>query len=547
MNRPTRSIFWRAAVCCGCLLLTLTGPLAAEDPLEIPTTIENFTGDLPDTPSLAADLGLKVEGDKAYLALEQAIALALQRNLTLVVQRYTRSQSILGILQNKGIYDYNLQIDGTFSDSETPTPSPELEASQSESQRIDSQVNRLTPLGGTATVQFNNSRSASNSPFASVNPSYNSTINLNYFQPLLRNFGRLVTERNLVVARTNVAISREDFQSQVESIIQQTSDTYWSLVESLEQLAVAEESLTLAEELHEMNRIQVEVGTKAPLEMVSSEAGVAARRQDIIRLRAQVADAADELRRLGNLERALPWTAKIVPLTQPEVAHETIDVMAAVKTALENRPDVARRKLQNDTLELDAKVALNQKQPRLDVSAGWGTSGLAGDFNDPVRGLVSTDLPDAVEQALDRDFTGWRVNVTFAYPIENRDAKARSAIADLAAEQGDYQLQELELLVVAEVRSAARGVATAAEQIESAKVSSRLAQKNLDAEQKRYENGLSTSFQVLEIQENLSEAKRTEVSAVISYRRAETAYYRAIGQLLEQHDVVLADDDPAEE
>jgi len=129
-----------------------------------------------------------------------------------------------------------------------------------------------------------------------------------------------------------------------------------------------------------------------------------------------------------------------------------------------------------------------------------------------------------------------------AFPLQNRAATATSAEADLAVEQADLELRRLELQVWREVRGAARTLAAAAQRIEIAGVSGELAQRSLDAEQKRYENGLSTSFEVLQIQENLSEARSREVSAVVSYRRAETAYYRAIGRLLERYGVVLAGD-----
>ncbi|MEE8526623.1 MAG: TolC family protein, partial [Thermoanaerobaculia bacterium] len=342
--------------------------------------------------------------------------------------------------------------------------------------------------------------------------------------------------------------SREDFQFQIEGVIQQVADTYWNLVEAREQLTVAQESLSLAQDLHKMNKIQVEVGTMAPLETVQSEAGVAIREEDIIRRHAAVEDSADALRRLVNLDRRELWDIGILPVTAPEIAHYPIDVAEAIDVALENRPDVRRQRLLIKNRELDAKVAQNQKKPSLELRAAYGLNAVDGNLSDPVTGelIEAGGYSDALQQILDIDFDGWSLGLTFAYPLQNRVAKARSIRADLALAQIDVELRDLEQQVVAEVRRTARGVETAAKQIESAKVSSRLARENLNAEQKRYENGLSTSFQVLEIQEDLSLARSREVSAVITYRRALTGYRRSVGRLLEAHGVEL-DDDGAEE
>jgi outer membrane protein TolC len=548
MNRSMQSTVWRAGWVPAGLLLVLPHLLAAQGPegqtLEIPTAIAS--SDAPGSGDLVQELGLVVEEDKLDLTLEQAIALALDRNLTLVVQRYQRSQAIRGIEQNRGAYDLNVEATGGTSENTSPQSSA-LQATGgaplvTEGQQTNITLSQLTRLGGTAQIFFNNSRGASSDRTEFFNPSYRIDFDVQYNQPLLSGFGREVTERNLIVARTNAAISREDFQTQVETVIQQTSDGYWNLVESLEQLKVAEESLSLAEDLHRMNQIQVEVGTMAPLEVVTSEARVAARRQDIIRFRAQVEDNADALRRLANLDQL--WDVQLAPVTDPEAVHVPIDLGEAVRTALEFRPDIRRRRLENETLELDARVARNLKKPRLDLSARFGYNALDGNLRDRDTGeiLALGDYFNALDQITSTQFNGWQLGFTFAYPLQNRDARAQSAIADLAAEQGEVVLDDLELQILTEVRSAARAVRTAIDQIESAKVSRRLAERNLEAEQKRYENGLATTFQVLEIQEDLSEARRIEVSAVIQYRRAETAYFRAIGKLLEEVGVVLSDD-----
>lgn len=511
-----------------CAVLLPVG--AAAEGVEIQST----SGSAEERPALnsLADLGLDVQDGSTELTLEDVISAAIQRNLSLDVQRLRRDRSQLSIAAAYGIYDLNLNVRVSRNENTSP-PSSTLQEAEIITDDADSWNNtltQLTPFGGSAELSFNNSEAGSTDQAQQPNPLSRIDLDINFTQPLLRNFGRRVTEQGLLVARNDDAISREEFQLEVESVVSDVIVQYWSLVEALEQLEVAEESLELAKELHEMNRIQVEVGTKAPLEMVQSEVGVATREEDIIRLSASVEDAADNLRQLINLDQGSLWEIGIVPVTDPEVEHVPIDLKEAVQTAIEERPDVRRQLLSNSTLEIQAEVAANQKKPRLDLFAEYAFNGIAGSYS------------DTFDQIVDNDFNGWTVAATFAMPIQNRQAKAESAQADLAVSEGNASLRNLKQQVLTEVRRNARAVETAAKQIESARVSSKLADRNLDAERKRYENGLSTSFQVLEIQEDLSNARSREVSAVINYRQALSNFHRALGTLLSENNIKVAEE-----
>jgi outer membrane protein TolC len=499
-----------------------------------------------------ADLGLRVIDNRVELTLQDAIAIALERNLSIDVERFRRSQSSLGITEARGIYDLDFSS-VFFVSSDTSPPISALEQTGGEllSSRVtawNSSFSQLTPFGGTAVLDLNNSRVSSSDAARLFNPSFRLDFDLTLTQPLLRSFGRKVTEQTLVINRNNSAISREAFQSQVESVVSDVVVTYWALVEAQEQLEVAKESLALAKDLDSMNRIQVEVGTLAPLELVQSEAGVATREEAIIRNEAAVEDNADTLRQLLNLDRGELWDVAILPKTDPESEHQKIDFEKAVDDALELRPDIRRQRLSNKNLRLQADVDRNLKRPGLDLQARWGYNAVAGTvapIEDSEGNLVnlSTGYSDALSDIIDRQAKGWQVSLNFSYPLQNTVAKARSAGSELAVDEGNFSLRALEQQVLTEVRRAARGVETAAKEIESSKVSSRLARENLNAQRKRYENGLSTSFEVLQIQEDLSEADSREVSAVIRYRRAVNTFQQSVGRLLSENGIELDDSD----
>ena len=492
---------------------------------------------------------LRIEGDVIRLPLEQAVELALRRNLGLVVERFSREQARQGIFQNLGIYDLLAAAEVEHTDSQFPTASS-LDASQLEEDRADLSLTQLLPSGAVASFGWSNRRTESNSQFAEFNPSYRSSPTFSLTQPLLRDFGRLATERSLMIARTNDSISRETFETQVAATIQQTENAYWDLVEAREQLKVAEESLALTRELHDQNRIRVEVGTLAPLELVQSEAGIATREEEIIRSRSRVGDAEDELRRLLALDQGELWSMTIDPETSPEREPVTLALDESIAAALRERPELNSQRLVIETARIESEYFRGQRKPQLDVNASYGWGGVGGTLLvDPVTGQpLARPLAGGFEDALDQirglDFPSWSVGLTFSMPIQNRAARAQSTIADLELEQSQASLKDLEQTVITEVRRAARAVETAREVIVSAGVSSRLSEKNLEAERKRYENGMSTSFQILEIQEDLTAARSREVTAVTGYRRALAEFYRAIGRLLEENGVAL-DDEPA--
>ena len=549
MKDPIRGfpiLAWKSRLALAVLLLGCPLAVAAS---EVRTTVSpGEVASLNELPEDVSGMGLVPKGDQVELGLEDAIALTLKRNLSLVVERYRRSQSIQGIEEAFGIFDLNIDILGQVNEETRPRTSI-LEESEggtitSESNTLNFDLLQLTSYGGVASLSFDNSRRESSNLADQPNPLFSIGLDVSFSQPLLRNFGRDVTRNGILVARNTSAISRENFQAQVEAIVQQVSDRYWLLVEALEQLKVAEESLALAKELHDMNRIQVEVGTMAPLEMVQSEAGVATREEQIIQRNAAVEDSADILRRLLNLDQVRYWDVEIVPVTEPITDYIVIDVQQAFTTALERRTDVKSQLLTNANRELASQLARNQRKPRLDLVGGYGLNGVDGDFDfvsDGQRIIASGGYSDALNQIIDIESDGWFVQAIFAYPLQNRAAKARSARADLDLEQGEVELKDLEQQVLLDVRQLARAVRTAEQQIESAKVSTKLQRKNLEAERKRYENGLSTSFEVLQIQEDLTEALSREVSAITNYRRALNAFYFATGEILEQVGVELVE------
>jgi outer membrane protein TolC len=483
------------------------------------------------------------------LSVDDAVEIALRRNLGLIVQRYTREQTDQAVLANLGIYDLTLNGLASASSSKGLSLSS-LNGSESETQTLNAGFSQLVPLGGLISVGFNNSRSKDNSSNQSFNPGYSSGLNFNFDQPLLRNFGTFSTERDLLVAQNNNLQSRSEFERQVITTIQQVINAYWNLVGGRQQLIVAQESLGLAKELHERNRIQVDVGTMAPLELVQSEAAIASNEEQIIRAQQAVGDAEDVLRQLLNLPAGPLWQAEIRPTTDPVMDRVQINLDEAIQAALDSRPEIQRQELAIAQADIESRYARAQLKPQLDLHLGYNATGTGGDqvVRDPETGAVLEVIPggygDAFRQVTGLDFTGWNARLTFSVPLQNRAARAQSASADIILSRERVALEELRQLTITEVRQAARRVDTAAKSIDAARVSREFQLKNLDAQKKKYENGMSTNFEITRIQQDVTQARSNEVAAVVNYRTALAEYYRVVGQLLSTQGVAI--EDPAQ-
>lgn len=488
---------------------------------------------------LTWDASPRVSDGKLELTMWEALEIALRRNYTLVIERYNLEEAGFRLSENRGIYDVGLTTDLTGSSETQPSASnlDGAEISIQESQGINLGISQLNRAGGTFEFDMFNTRSESNSTFSTLNPRFRIDLDLTYSQPLMRDVGKLATNRNLIIATNNLGVSRTTFEQQVVEVTRTVGLNYWTLVEAIQQESVALESLRLAEQLHEQNKVKVDVGTMAPLELVQSEAGMATRRDEYIRAQIDVGNAEDDLREVLNIPNGELWDVNIIPQTPPDITRIEIDIDDSMASAIQNRPEIHSKILENQNLQVDSEYFANQKRPRLDLRTTYGWNGLGGDvternfFTGEITFEAEGDYGDALRQITDREFEGWNWALNFSVPIQNRAGKARYTIAQVAQERGDAEFDQLSLQISTEVRKAARAVTTAEALVDSTRVSRRLEEANLEAEQKRWENGMSTSFQVLQIQEDLATARSNAVKAETGYRKALIDFYRSTGTL----------------
>ncbi len=371
------------------------------------------------------------------------------------------------------------------------------------------------------------------------------SLRLQYTQSLLRNFGVTINRTQIEQAMATQKISESQFRQRVEQTIESVEQSYWSLVGARRQYDVAMASLDLAKDFLRQTKIRVEVGTLPPIEITTAEAEVADREERVILAEKLIRDAEDQVRALLRFEPASPdWERGIFTTDEPGFAPVSVDVEKAVATALERRPEIQQAQLAIRRQELETRYRSNQTRPDLRVAGFVELGGNAYDNDD----LVDPADPDSWRyQGKYEPFTeipsgdnpGWGASAFIAYPIFNRAAKADFTRSRLAEEQAKLNLEAAQQAIRVEVREAARALEAAAKRVATTRVNVVLQRKKLDAEQKRYENGLSTAFQVLTFQTDLRDAESREITAVVDYNRALATLGRVQGTLLDERGIEM--------
>jgi outer membrane protein TolC len=225
------------------------------------------------------------------------------------------------------------------------------------------------------------------------------------------------------------------------------------------------------------------------------------------------------------------WTTIFRPTEQPTLAPRAIDVDAAIANALANRTDILQLKKQIESTDVSMKFAANQKLPNLDVTARYGLTGVGGSRYDYIDSTVPGTPPtplllgtrsfgDAIRDVFGNNYRTWSLAINVSYPIGTSIAEAAYAQSKLQREQENTQLENLKLQVATAVREAARSVNTNLKRVEATRRARELAEKRLEAEQKRFTVGLSTTFELFQAQRDLSRARQSELSAMIDYNRS---------------------------
>jgi outer membrane protein TolC len=471
------------------------------------------------------------QGNKIDLSLQDCISLALESNLNIRIQRINPHIQEAFVTVAKGRFDPVASLESRFNNTEDPSSTPSLAGANvrtSDSESIDLGFLDSVATGGSYRLSLNTNRSKSNSQLQKPNPAYRSGLSLSLNQPLLNGFGIGINRAFIRISRNNQDISLLNLKSQLIRTLSEVHNSYWNLVFALENLKVQELALKQAQDLFAINQRLKEVGKASISDVLQAKAAVASREADVIAANDAVKDAEDALKRVTNMiEDENLWDAEIVPLDTPSVEFLDVDLQESIIIALESRPEYAQGKLDLENSDISIKVARNGRLPILDLEGSFNLNGLGEEANEPFSQVGSAD------------YKSWSLGLAFRIPLGRREERAELKKSQFEKEQKLLSLKDIEQGIITEVRGVVRQLETDSKRIEATKVAEELAKQVLSTEEKKYQLGLSTSYELLQFQANLATAANNHLRAVIDYRKSIADLYQVLGVTLEQLNIVV--------
>ncbi len=480
------------------------------------------------------------------LTLQETVERVLKNNISISVQSYNSRINEQFIFYKKADFDPTIDFEFTLSEEtrrSNRTANLQDRKSRNKDYDWDLSISQKFVTGGDYKFSMDSDKSETNSTFAYFNPVYSADLKLTVTQPLLKDFGIDINKREIYIAKNDQKISDHQFTEKVIDTLTEAENIYWDLVFSIEDLKVKETSLQRARDLEKQVKAQVDVGTLAELEILQAKSEVASRDEQLLNAQNLIEDNEDKLKNILNLafdsEEGLK---KIIPADNPvfEPGNKR-PLEEALKAALTYRPDLLARKKELANRNIEAIYNENQMLPTLDLFGSLGLNGLSGDRNDGSNTINRrTGAYDtALFEAFSTEFGLWELGINLSYPLGNQAAKSQLATKRLEVAQLLLDIKDLEKNIVVEVREAHRQIETDIKRVQATRIARKLAEEKLNAEEKKFEVGLSTSFNVLEFQEDLAEEQSNTIKAIIDYNKSLNRLNQAIALTLDEHDIKL--------
>src|SRR5216683_1906455 len=552
-----------------------------------------------------------IHDGKLELSMQEAVELALENSMDIVVQRYNPWFADTGILKasaggfggvtpgavfggstaSNPVLNYDPVITTTLSidDRNIPVNNPltsgtgtglsSLARLTLHTSTFNTQYSQGFQTGTTFFTAWDNTRSSSTSAANLFNPSVQSSIFVGFQQQLLNGFGRVNT-RNIRIAKNNRKIADWAFTQQAITTVTNTITAYWELVFARENVKVQQQAVTVAQKLYNDNKKQLEIGTMAPLDVTRAESELATDRQNLIVAQSLQLQNQQILKNAITKNPLAPNLVyvEIIPTEMPSrpEAIEAPSFEEAAREAFAKRPELQEEALNLLNSDIDVKATRNALLPTATLTAQYGSMGLAGvapirgtttivssaipivdakgnpiSVNGtpifapatfaPITGTVHTGFQDAMSSVFHNNFPDYSVSLNLQIPLRNRSAQADNQRSILTQRLLEAQLQQLKNLALLDVRNTYIALTQDRAQVEAASKARELQQQTFDAEQKKYQLGASTVYQVILTQRDLINAQGTELRALANLVEAKANYERAVGRTLEVNRVTIAD------
>jgi outer membrane protein TolC len=496
-----------------------------------------------------------VHEGKLELSLKDYLALVMANNTDIAIQMLSVETPKNAILRSFATWDPLATASFTSQKSTTPASDALQGASTvvSLSQPANFTYQQLLPTGTSYTATFSAQKSTTNSGFSTFNPALNSNLSIRFSQPLLKNRGTYVNKLGLMSARSRLRISEYNLRNNLLGMVNNAENAYWDVVSARETLKVAQFGQNVAEEFLKLSQKQLDLGALSPLDIYNPQQQLANAKLTVSQAEFTLIQKEDALRRQIGVD----LDPQIRPL--PLVLTETVDVAegggmdreSEVQKALNMRPDLKSAVQNLDVDDLAIRSARNGILPNLALTGSYQTQGRGGVFyqrqnvftGDGTSSSILTQIPggfpDALSQMFGFGFPVYSFGVTLQLPIKSHQASADMADAIVAKKRDALNVRTTQQQIRLDILNAVTNLDGSKEQLKLAKIAREFAQKNMDAENKKYELGTEINQNVILAQNVLVQAESSVVTNQINVRRSLLNLLTKTGELLDERGIVV--------
>jgi outer membrane protein len=546
--------------------------------LQVPPVAPDFRAPQKPMPELNR-VGVDMNNQRP-LPLREALSMALDNNKDIEVARENVRIAEFDLQGAHGVYDPRLSTQAFYERIESPISSflsggqngSTTQTDFTGSLRLEGQ----TPvLGGSYRLDFSSVRLNTNNQFVALNPQYPTTLNFSYTQPLWRGLKIDNSRRQIEIARKNLSLTDAQFRQRAIDTITNVQRAYWDLVFALRSLQVQRDAVSVARTQLEHNKRMVNEGQLAPIDIVAAEAQISSYEQRVFGALEEVSRAENNLKNLiAKDQKSDLWAQSIVPTDPVDLAAPDVSLADALKTAMENRPELQQSQVLKEINQIDQRYFKDQTKPAIDLVGTYGSSGLAGAVStagvnpftasslqvrqrvDELSLLAGLEpLPIVPPQTFSPDLLGgysqslqnllanrygnFKVGVQISLPLRNRTAEANLGRALVEGERIGTQREQLEQTIQVDVRNALQAVRSSQARLRAALSTREANEQQFASEQRKLDAGQSTTFLVLERQTALTESRGLELKAQTDLNKAIADLQRATGNALSVNSIVV--------
>jgi outer membrane protein TolC len=471
------------------------------------------------------------------MSLQDCFAAALQNNFDVRIQQFNPEIQGFTLRQDYSDYDPTLKLKGEHDYSDQGVS---VQTNRVVLPTI-SRGNTFTPdiTGGTPwgmSYDLGNSGDLSKTyiqkdagGFYTNFTSSSGSFGLKLTQPLLKNFWIDDTRLQILVDKNRLKYTEQGLRNQIITTITAVENAYYELIYARENMKVQQEALVLAQTQLEQDQQRVKIGTIAEAggTLEQDQAQVAQSRANLIAAQYTLASDENALKNLVTDSFARIHDQTIEPTEKLDAVRQLFDVQDSWSKGMAERPDLQQSKLDLEQQGIQLKYFRNQLFPQLDVFASYGFNGEGNTYEDSFSQIRDGSRP----------YYSYGGQITI--PLGNVKARNQLKAGKATEKQLLLKLKQLEQNIMVDIDNAVKQSQSAWESVDATRQARTYAETALDAEQKKYTVGKSTTFTVLQLQNNLTSARSQEIRALANYNEALANLAAAEGSTLQRRNLEI--------